>query len=124
MRENVGYVTVCATVDNELDKSVVINVSSTSMMGEDSTSQGTFTNDSPQLCFNFTIPDDAIFEDNSTLTVMVTSDQPRVTIVDGSIEIHIQDDDGIHVIKNLLTAYDIPVFVKGNSLSEHWSYVL
>lgn len=108
MRENVGYVTVSATVDNELEESVVISESS-ALMGEDSTTPRTFIIDSRQLCFNITIPDDDSFEDNSTLTVMVTSDQPRVTIVNGSIQIHIQDDDGIHAIKFIyyINYYDI-----------------
>ena len=89
---------MCGTVDNELEESVVIDVSS-SLMGEDpTTTQETFTNDSREQCFNVTIPNDDIFEDNSTFTVMVTSDQRRVTIVNGSIEIHIQDDDGINAI--------------------------
>ena len=137
MRENVGHVTVCGTVDNDLEDSVVINVSS-SLMGEDPTTiQRTFTTDSREQCFNITIPNDGIFEDNSTFTVMVTSDQPRVTIVNGSIEIYIQDDDGIHAIiiiyllqyhNNITCNY----IVKANSdcilpyyysLSEHWSYI-
>ena len=98
VRESDGQVTVCGTVDNELEESVVISVFS-SLTGEGpTTTQRTFTNDSREQCFNITIPNDDIFEDDSTFTVMVTSDQPRVTIVNGSIEIYIQDDDGIHTI--------------------------
>ena len=98
VRENDGHVTVCGTVDNELEDSVVISVSS-SLMGESpTTTQETFTNDSHEQCFNITIPDDDIFEDDTTFTVMVTSDQPGVMIVNGSIEIDVQDDDGMHTI--------------------------
>ena len=89
---------MCGTVDKELEDSVVISVSS-SLMGEGLTTiQRTFTNDSREQCFNITIPNDDIFEDDTTFTVMVTSDQRRATIVNGSIEIHILDDDGIHAI--------------------------
>ena len=89
---------MCGTVDSELEESVVIGVSS-SLMGEGpATTQETFTNDSREQCFNITIPNDDIFEDDTTFTVMVTSDQRRVTIVNGSIEIDIQDDDGMHAI--------------------------
>ena len=86
---------MCGTVDKELEDSVVISVSS-SLMGEGLTTiQRTFTNDSREQCFNIAIPDDDIFEDDTTFTVMVTSAQPGVTIVNSSIEIDIQDDDGI-----------------------------
>lgn len=101
VREDAGNVTVCAMVQSSelegLQENITISVSFT-LEREGTSTQGmkTFTNDLRCMCFNFTIPDNDIFEDDSTLTVMVTSDKPRVMITNGGIiQINIQDNDGI-----------------------------
>ena len=102
MREDAGDVTVCAMLNNELedlqeniDITVLFALIRESTPGEIVTKMGNITNDSRQLCFNYTVPSNDIFEDNSILNVTVISDQPRVVIVNDMIQISIQDDDGI-----------------------------
>lgn len=104
VREDVGNVTVCAMLNNELEGlqeniniSVLFTLIRESTPQETVTETGTFTIDSRQLCFNYMVRDNNTFEDNSILNVMVTSDQPRVMIVNNSgIQINIEDNDGIY----------------------------
>lgn len=88
---------VCAMLDNQLEdleENVLFNVSFILLSGGNSTMHGELTDRSRESCFNFTIPDDDIFGNDSTLRVLVTSSQPRVAIVNNDRVVTIEDDDG------------------------------
>ena len=54
----------------------------------------TLSSSVPRACVNITIVDDGRYEEDETFDVIVTTDEPRVTIVPDTASIDIFDDDG------------------------------
>ena len=58
----------------------------------------TFSQDTTLVCFNVTILDDFINEEDEFFTISLTTTDQNVTLSQDSINIKIKDDDGTYII--------------------------
>lgn len=96
--EDLGQFTVCARLDSpagglkdNLTLSFNIVNKTTQFEVNQTLAAGTQINNT--VCFNVTLEDDEIFEDNSTVTVHLSSMHSSVMILNDTVHVIVEDDD-------------------------------
>lgn len=99
VQENMGHLTVCAMLDSPaggLEDNLTISFDVSNKTSEFLVNKtlvaGTQINSGK--CFNLTLEDDEIFDDNSTVTVHSYSMLSRVMILNNTVHTKVIDNDG------------------------------
>lgn len=116
--ESTGYLSVCAALWVPTD-GIARGVDVTGTLDLiNSNTEATeneiliFASNLTTICHNFTLDDNSVFEENSLAIVRLSSMQPRVEILNESVEVIIEDDDGMHnFIASVLTVIKIDVTI-------------
>ena len=94
--ENIGWFTVCASLDSPaggLKDSLALSFNITNKTSQFEVNKTLATQKNSEECFNVTLEDDEIFEDNSTVTVHLSSMLSRVIILNDTVHVIVIDDD-------------------------------
>ena len=117
--ESTGYLSVCAAlwvptdgIARGVDVTGTLDLISSNTEATENEVLLNFASNLTTICHNFALDDNSVFEENSLAIVRLSSMQPRVEILNESVEVIIEDDDGMYnFIASMLAIIKIDVII-------------